>query len=788
MQYVSGTCRLITGSKTVRGYDTLWSDSNNVQSGDLFKRSGSSYPTWYQIDTVDGNTTFTLADAYSGASADNIEYIVSRDFTPGYSLVELAYQDKDWPTIFTRNMRTIDAALLGYSPPYTGITWKQPVNTTADLPSEDNQDGDARIILSSKHLKIWDDTNATWEEMPVAEHNHNELYYTETEIDAKFNTSTGHDHDGSDSKKVLYSNLDSIPSTFSPANHNLTGSSHVLSGLTTGHFYKATGVGSAAFQAHGLTAGDVGAATSGHTHAQLHTQNTDTHTTSDDFAVGDNTTGSNKTITARDGRANLRRLRYNETSQKWEFSNDGTTYSEMSATSSIGNSDTVNNKYANEFVWNSPTYDDTQIIQPVVAGVVAQQLKAKAGDDADIQRIYDNTGATAAYYDKDGNLNLKAGKTLDGVDLSVHYNATGSEHGINTLLSNQKIEHDSADVGTPNAHGKLLTLDTTGKFPSSAIAQESIEFNILLNTFRDVNALVSSYRNIINGFVDDFADTTGINTSKSSNYTQSSSKIYPASGYLTNYESGGNDNAGIGSDMGPNFPRRGQSFQITSQALISSFSIYLKYVSGTPQDLIFDLTEDSGGLPGAVLASGTISSFTTDYYTWQTATLDSIITCSASTTYHLVVRMSNEAGNAVYQWYRTDPGGYSSGSASYYDGSWHLSGGGTVDGYFRVPKIMTVVTKTLKSNIVPTDMSVILVDQYRDTTNLSLLTVFGTRDGGKHWCTFSNATWGCTYDSTYTVFADKGKLTNCDTEKQIGVKLLCKQSTYNLHGLGVIWK
>jgi hypothetical protein len=40
---------------------------------------------------------------------------------------------------------------------------------------------------------------------------HDGRYYTETEIDAKFNTSTGHDHDGTDSKKVTGGNVLNVP-------------------------------------------------------------------------------------------------------------------------------------------------------------------------------------------------------------------------------------------------------------------------------------------------------------------------------------------------------------------------------------------------------------------------------------------------------------------------------------------------------------------------------------------------------------------------------------------------
>lgn len=48
--------------------------------------------------------------------------------------------------------------------------------------------------------------------------------------------------------------------------HDLTSSYHTESGLTTGHFLKATGANTFAWQAHGLTASDVGAASVVHNH------------------------------------------------------------------------------------------------------------------------------------------------------------------------------------------------------------------------------------------------------------------------------------------------------------------------------------------------------------------------------------------------------------------------------------------------------------------------------------------------------------------------------------------
>ncbi len=57
---------------------------------------------------------------------------------------------------------------------------------------------------------------------------------------------------------IPWGDLTNVPTTFTPASHSLI-SSHTVSGLTTGHFLKATGATTFGFAAHGLTHTDVGA-------------------------------------------------------------------------------------------------------------------------------------------------------------------------------------------------------------------------------------------------------------------------------------------------------------------------------------------------------------------------------------------------------------------------------------------------------------------------------------------------------------------------------------------------
>ena len=66
-----------------------------------------------------------------------------------------------------------------------------------------------------------------------------------------------------------------------------------------------------------------------------HSQNTDTGTSGDSFQIGDGT-DTTKYIYANNGDATKPGLRYNSSTNKWEFSNDGTTWIELPETSGGG--------------------------------------------------------------------------------------------------------------------------------------------------------------------------------------------------------------------------------------------------------------------------------------------------------------------------------------------------------------------------------------------------------------------------------------------------------------------
>jgi len=80
------------------------------------------------------------------------------------------------------------------------------------------------------------------------------LYYSKDELETSGDAS------------VHWDNITNEPTTYAPAAHDLTSAYHTDSGLTIGHFLKASGATAFGFAAHGLTYSDVGASATAHTH------------------------------------------------------------------------------------------------------------------------------------------------------------------------------------------------------------------------------------------------------------------------------------------------------------------------------------------------------------------------------------------------------------------------------------------------------------------------------------------------------------------------------------------
>jgi hypothetical protein len=138
---------------------------------------------------------------------------------------------------------------------YTGAaqtTWAVSYGTTAGTACQGNDSrlSDARTPVSHAHGNITNDGKiGSTSGLPV-------ITTTSGAVTVgAFGTAAGSFCQGNDSR---------LSDARTPTSHTLV--SHTASGLTAGHFLKATGASSFGFAAHGLTATDVGAAATSHTH------------------------------------------------------------------------------------------------------------------------------------------------------------------------------------------------------------------------------------------------------------------------------------------------------------------------------------------------------------------------------------------------------------------------------------------------------------------------------------------------------------------------------------------
>ena len=95
-------------------------------------------------------------------------------------------------------------------------------------------------------------------------------------------------------------------------------------------------------------------------YSKAHDQNTDTGTSSDDFSIGDGT-DTDKTISINNGDANSPQLKYNSSTNTWQYSNDGTMFDDMGSGSG-GSTEVVylevtqvTHGFDNDFIYNNGT-------------------------------------------------------------------------------------------------------------------------------------------------------------------------------------------------------------------------------------------------------------------------------------------------------------------------------------------------------------------------------------------------------------------------------------------------
>lgn len=130
MQYSLYTVSVTKGSNIVTG-GTGTKFLTNVKAGNAFKVKND--PNIYQVAAVNSDTEIALTSPYLGATAYNVQYQITTDYTPNFGLAEINIGDQDWPVHLTvETIRKIDSILGGIS---TGLTFIGSWDAGTNLPN-----------------------------------------------------------------------------------------------------------------------------------------------------------------------------------------------------------------------------------------------------------------------------------------------------------------------------------------------------------------------------------------------------------------------------------------------------------------------------------------------------------------------------------------------------------------------------------------------------------------------------------------------------------------------------
>ena len=115
--YSSGSVTVKVGSQAVVGASTLF--TSYASAGDVFKVTSEG--VYYTIAAVNTATNISLSANYAnanygaGTSLPGQPYQIIKDFTANYSIPEANPSDQNVEYIYTKGVRTIDAALYNAS-------------------------------------------------------------------------------------------------------------------------------------------------------------------------------------------------------------------------------------------------------------------------------------------------------------------------------------------------------------------------------------------------------------------------------------------------------------------------------------------------------------------------------------------------------------------------------------------------------------------------------------------------------------------------------------------------
>ena len=320
----------------------------------------------------------------------------------------------------------------------------------------------------------------------------------------------------------------------------------------------------------------------------------------------------------------------------------------------------------------------------------------------------------------------------------------GSPDPLTTYISGTSIPDGGnfAEFITSPSGTTFATASTTFDDPADPSPAVSSSANALLRMLRDLRNSNYVMHEQVNMFADEFADESDTDAAATAAPYNSTSDYYDnspvAAAEQTVYNAGSTQR--LGNNGGTYVDQVSQGFQLATGATVAQATIRYGLKSGLgPGSVELRIETDSGGEPSGTLADASLTVDIGAPVSWvqDTGTFATPAALSASTQYHLVLKLASDPGSGNYaQFYGSSSNSYANGIAAYRTGGSWAAMAGCLDLNFDVSYSPASAQVQSDAHTALASTGRCVLASYA-TLGSGTITYAVSRDGGT---TFTNAT------------------------------------------------
>lgn len=116
-------------------------------------------------------------------------------------------------------------------------SWREPINLISQLTIQGAKENELIFVRETGKVYYYDSVESIWKPIENKDHDHDDRYYTIDQIEDRFNTESGHNHNGVNSRRISYNDLLNTPyyswqdpvvsKTSLPTTNNQTGDARI---------------------------------------------------------------------------------------------------------------------------------------------------------------------------------------------------------------------------------------------------------------------------------------------------------------------------------------------------------------------------------------------------------------------------------------------------------------------------------------------------------------------------------------------------------------------------------